>query len=66
MSKGKKKGFAPGLGEFTYSEDYVDLNKEVLLDKFGNRITDETVAQKLAIADKYFQEIFEKENRLTK
>jgi hypothetical protein len=36
------------------------------LDKFGNRITDETVAQKLAIADKYFQELYEKENRLTK
>jgi hypothetical protein len=66
MSKGNKKGYAPGLGEFTYSEEYVDLNKEVHLDKFGNRITDETVAQKLAIADKYFQEIFEKENRLTK
>ena len=66
MSKEKKKGYAPGLGEFTYSEEYVDLNKEVHLDKFGNRITDETVAQKLAIADKYFQEIFEKENRLTK
>lgn len=66
MSNGKKKGYAPGLGEFTYSEEYVDLNKEVLLDKFGNRITDETVAQKLAIADKYFQELYEKENRLTK
>jgi len=66
MSKGKKKGYAPGLGEFTYSEEYVDLSKEVLLDKFGNRITDETVAQKLAIADKYFQELYEKENRLTK
>ena len=66
MSKGKKKGYAPGLGEFTYSEEYVDLNKEVLLDKFGNRITDEIVAQKLAIADKYFQELYEKENRLTK
>ena len=66
MSKGNKKGFAPGLGEFTYSEEYVDLNKEVYLDKFGNRITDETVAQKLASADKYFQELFEKENRLTK
>ena len=66
MSKGKKKGYAPGLGEFTYSEEYVDLNKDVHLDKFGNRITDETVAQKIAIADKYFQEIFEKENRLTK
>ena len=66
MSKGKKRGYAPGLGEFTYSEEYVDLNKEVLLDKFGNRITDETVAQKLAIADKYFQELYEKENRLTK
>jgi hypothetical protein len=55
MSKGKKKGYAPGLGEFTYSEEYV-----------GNRITDETVAQKIAIADKYFQELYEKENRLTK
>ena len=66
MSKGKKKGYAPGLGEFTYSEEYVDLNKEVHLDKFGNRITDETVAQKLAIADKYFQGLYEKENRLTK
>jgi len=66
MSKGKKKGYAPGLGEFTYSEEYVDLNKEVLLDKFGNRITDETVAQKIATADKYFQELYEKENRLTK
>jgi hypothetical protein len=66
MSKGKKKGYAPGLGEFIYSEEYVDLNKEVHLDKFGNRITDETVAQKLAIADKYFQELYEKENRLTK
>ena len=66
MSKDKKKGFAPGLGEFTYSEEYIDLNKEVHLDKFGNRITDETVAQKLAIADKYFQELYEKENRLTK
>ena len=66
MSKGKKKGYAPGLGEFTYSEEYVDLNKEVLLDKFGNRITDETIAQKIAIADKYFQELYEKENRLTK
>ena len=66
MSKGKKKGYAPVLGEFTYSEEYVDLNKEVHLDKFGNRITDETVAQKIAIADKYFQELYEKENRLTK
>ena len=66
MSKGKKKGYAPGLGEFTYSEEYVDLNKEVLLDKFGNRITDETVAHKIATADKYFQELYEKENRLTK
>ena len=66
MSKGKNKGFAPGLGEFTYSEEYVDLNKEVHLGKFGNRITDETVAQKLASADKYFQELYEKENRLTK
>jgi hypothetical protein len=66
MSKRKKKGYAPGLGEFTYSEEYVDLNKEVHLDKFGNRITDETVAQKIAIADKYFQELYEKENRLTK
>ena len=66
MSKGKKKGYAPGLGEFTYSEEYVDLNKEVLLDKFGNRITDETVAQKIATADKYFQELYEKESRLTK
>jgi hypothetical protein len=66
MSKEKKKGYAPGLGEFTYSEEYVDLNKEVHLDKFGNRITDETVAQKIAIADKYFQELYEKENRLTK
>ena len=66
MSKGNKKGFAPGLGEFTYSKEYVDLNKEVHLDKFGNRITDETVAQKLASADKYFQELYEKENRLTK
>ena len=66
MSKGKKKGFALGLGEFTYSEEYIDLNKEVHLDKFGNRITDETVAQKLASADKYFQELYEKENRLTK
>ena len=66
MSKGKKKGYAPGLGEFTYSEEYVDLNKEVHLDKFGNRITDETVAQKIAIADKHLQEIFEKENRLSK
>ena len=62
----KKKGFATGLGEFTYSEEYVDLNKEVHLDKFANRITDETVAQKIAIADKYFQELYEKENRLTK
>jgi hypothetical protein len=62
----KKKGYAPGLGEFTYSEEYVDLNKEVLLDKHGNRITDETVAQKIAIADKYFKELYEKENRLTK
>ena len=35
MSKGKKKGYAPGLGEFTYSEEYVDLNKEVHLDKFA-------------------------------
>ena len=66
MSKGNKKGYAPGLGEFTYSEEYVDLNKEVHLDKFGNRITDEIVAQKIAIADKYFQELYEKENRLTK
>jgi hypothetical protein len=66
MSKGKKKGYAPGLGEFTYSEEYVDLNKEVHLDKFGNRITDETVAQKIAIADKYFQELYEEGNRLTK
>jgi hypothetical protein len=66
MSNGKKKGYAPGLGEFTYSEEYVDLKKEVHLDKFGNRITDETVAQKIAIADKYFQELYEKENRLTK
>jgi hypothetical protein len=66
MSKGKKKGYAPGLGEFTYSEEYVDLSKEIHLDKFGNRITDETVVQKLAIADKYFQELYEKENRLTK
>ncbi len=66
MSKGKKKGYAPGLGEFTYSEEYVDLNKEVYLDKFGNRITDETVAQKIANADKYFQELYEKENRLPK
>ena len=66
MSKGNKKGFAPGLGEFTYSKEYVDLNKEVHLDKFGNRITDETVARKLANADKYFQELYEKGNRLTK
>ena len=66
MSKGKKKGYAPGLGEFTYSEEYIDLNKEVHLDKFGNRITDETVAQRLAVADKYLQEIFEKENKFTK
>jgi hypothetical protein len=66
MSKGKKKGYAPGLGEFTYSDEYVDLNKEVHLDKFGNRITDETVAQRLAVADKHLQEYFEKENKLTK
>ena len=66
MSKGKKKGYAPGLGEFTYSEEYIDLNKEVHLDKFGNRITDETVAQRLAVADKHLKEIFEKENKFTK